>query len=92
MDVAFEVIDGDEGKFLSEGEGFGVGDTDEECARETGTAGDGDGVEVIKGDVGLGQGGANNGNDGAEMLAGGQLGDDAAVTGVGGDLRRNHGG
>ena len=38
-------------------------------------------------DVGLGECGADDGNDGAEMLAAGQFGDDSAVAGVGGDLR-----
>ena len=32
-------------------------------------------------------GGADDGDDGAEVLAGGELGDDAAVVGVDGDLR-----
>ena len=30
MDVAFEVVDGDEREILSEGQSFGVGDADEE--------------------------------------------------------------
>jgi len=41
--------------------GFGVGDANEERSGEAGTAGDGDGVEVGEGDVGLGQGGAHDG-------------------------------
>ena len=86
VDVAFEVVDGDEWQSLGEGEGFGVGDANEERSGEAGTAGDGDGVEVGEGDVGLGQGGAHDGDDGAEMLAAGQLGDDSAIAGVGGDL------
>ena len=86
MDVAFKVVDGDEGQALGKGEGFGVGDANEERSGEAGTAGDGDGVEVGEGDVGLGQGGAHDGDDGAEMLAAGQLGDDSAIAGVGGDL------
>jgi hypothetical protein len=54
VDVAFEVVDGDEGQAGGEGEGFGVGDTDEECSSEAGAGGDGDGVEIGEGDVGLG--------------------------------------
>ena len=71
MDVAFEVVDGDEGEIPGEGEGFGVGDTDKEGSGETGTAGDGDGVEIGEGDAGLRQRGADDRNDGAEMLAAG---------------------
>jgi hypothetical protein len=36
VDVAFEVVDGDEGEAGGEGEGLGVGDADEECAGEAG--------------------------------------------------------
>ncbi len=86
MDVAFKVVDGDEGDVLRVGQGLGVGDADEEGSGEAGAGGDGDGVEVGEGDVGLGEGGADYGDDGAEMFAAGELGDDSAVAGVGGDL------
>ncbi len=36
--------------------------------------------------------GADDGNNGAEMLAAGKLGNDAAVAGVGGNLRGDDGG
>ncbi len=36
--------------------------------------------------------GADDGNDGAEVFAAGQLRNDSAVAGMGGDLRGNHGG
>ncbi len=36
---------------------------------------------------GFAEGGVDDGDDGAEVLAGGELGDDAAVGGVDGDLR-----
>ena len=87
VDVAFEVVDGDEGLVEAEGEGFGVGDADEEGAGEAGAVGDGDGVEVGEGDTWPWQGGADDGDDGAEVLAGGEFGDDSAVVGVEGDLR-----
>ena len=86
VDMTFEVVDGDEGQVLSEGESFGVGDADEKCSGEAGAAGYGDGIEIGEGNVGLGQCCADYGNDGAKMLAAGQLGDDSAVAGVGGDL------
>ena len=85
--MAFEVVDGDEGKVLGEGQGLGVGDADKQCSGEAGAGGDGDGIEIGEADVGLGEGGADDGNDGAKMLAAGQLGDDSAVGRVGGDLR-----
>jgi len=69
VDVAFQVVDGDEREVLGEGQGFGIGDADEECSGETWAAGDGYGVEVGEGDIGLGESGADDGDDGAEMLA-----------------------
>src|SRR6266568_1881365 len=92
MDVAFEVVDGDEGQALCEGESLGVGDADEQGSGETGAGGDGDGVQVAEGHVSLGKCGADNGNDGAEMLAAGEFGDHSAVACVSGDLRSDHGG
>ncbi len=86
VDVAFEMIDADEGFREGEGEGLGVGDADEEGAGETGAAGDGDGVEVLEGEAGFGDGGAGDGDDVAEVFARGELGDDAAEVGVEGDL------
>ena len=91
VDVAFQMVDGDEGKVVGEGEGFGVGDADEEGSSKARTAGDGNGVEAGKGDAGIRQRGADDGNDGAEMLAGGQFWNDSAITGVGGDLGGNDG-
>ena len=90
--MAFEMIDGDEGKVVGEGESLGVGDADEKRAGEAGTGGDGDGVEIGEGEVGFSERGADDGNDGAEMLAAGQLRNDAAVARVGGDLRGDDGG
>jgi len=84
--VAFQVVDGDEGQVVGEGESFGVGDADHQRSRETGPAGDGYGVEIREGDVGLGESCPDNGNDGAEVLARSQFGDYASITGVGGDL------
>ena len=90
VDVAFEVVDADEGLREGEGEGFGVGDADEEGSGETGAAGDGYGVEIFEADAGLGDGGAGDGDDVAEVLAGGELGDDAPEVGVESDLAGDH--
>lgn len=92
VDVAFEVIDCDERQVLGEGERLGIGDADEECSGKTGAGGDGDGIEIGEGEVGLCKRGTDDGDDGAEVLAAGQLGDDTAVAGMGGDLRRDDGG
>ena len=42
--------------------------------------------------MGFGERGADDRDNGAEMLAAGELGNDAAVAGVGGDLRGDDGG
>ena len=82
------MVDGDERLAEREGEGLGVADADEQRAGEAGAFGDGDGVEVCDdADAGFAEGGVDDGDDGAEVLAGGELGDDAAVGGVDGDLR-----
>ena len=86
MDVAFKVVDGDEGDVLREGQGLGVGDADEQSTGEARAGGNGDGVEIGEGDVGLGESGADDGDDGAEVLAAGEFGNDSAVASVGGDL------
>jgi len=87
VDVAFEVVHGDERLVEGVGERFGVADADEQGSSEAGTGGDGDGVEVGEGGVSLTQGGADDRNDVAQVLAGGEFGDDSAIGGVDGDLR-----
>jgi hypothetical protein len=46
VDVAFEVVDGDERLVERRRRGLGEGDADEQGAGEAGAFGDGDGVEV----------------------------------------------
>ena len=82
MDVAFEMVDGDEREVGAEGQGLGEGDADEQGSGEAGAFGDGDGVEIGVGDTGSLHGLADDGDDGAEVLAGGELGDDASVVAV----------
>jgi len=43
VDVAFEVVDGDQREVCAEGEGLCEGDADEESAGQAGAFGDGDG-------------------------------------------------
>ena len=91
VNVAFEMINGDEGKVVGESEGFGVGDADEQCTSEARARSDGNGIEIGEVNVGFSKRGADNGNDGAKVLAAGELGHDAAVERVGRDLRGNDG-
>ena len=76
------MVDGDERLVGGEGEGLGEGDADEERAGEAGAFGDGDGFEVFVLNASAVHGFADDRRDGAEVLAGGQLRDDAAVVGV----------
>ncbi len=93
VDVAFEVVDRDQRLVEAEGEGLGVGDADEQCTCEARAFGDGDGVEVGEGDwmsgcsAGAGHRLADDRYDVAEVFAGREFGDDAAVVGVEGHLR-----
>jgi len=92
MDVPFEMIDGDEGQAEGKGQRLGIGDAHEQSPGQAGTGGNGDGIEIVQGDAGLLDGGADDWNDGAKMFAAGQLGDYSAIAGVGCDLRGNNGG
>ena len=71
VDVAFEVVDADEGFLCGEGQGFGEGDADEECAGEARTGGYGYGFEVGVLETGAVHGFADDVGDGAEVLAAG---------------------
>lgn len=86
VNVALKMVDGDEGLAGSEGQRLGIKDADQERSGETGALRDGDGVKVFEADAGLGHGGADDRDDVAQMLAAGELGDDAAIVGVQGDL------
>ena len=87
VDVAFEMVDGDERLVGSEGEGLGVAESDEQGTGEARALGYGDGVDGFVGLAGVFEGLAHHGNDGAQMFARSQLGDDASEGLVRGDLR-----
>jgi len=87
MNVAFEVIHGDERFAEREGENFAVGHADDEGAGEAGALGDGDGVDFSESDFCLVERFAHDWDDFAEMLARGQFGNNAAVFAVDVDLR-----
>ena len=89
--MAFQVVDGDQRQSRGECQGFAVGDTDQQSAGKSGAGGDGDRVQIGKRHASLGQRRPDHGNDGAQVLAAGQFGDDATVARVGCDLRGHHG-
>src|SRR5271155_1834914 len=90
VDVAFEVVDGDERLAQGVGEGFGVGDAYEQSAGQSGAFGYCDGVEVLEGDACLGDSSTDDGDDIAQVFAGGQFRDDSAVGCVRGNLRGDY--
>ncbi len=92
MDVAFDVIDGDQRDVATEGEGLGVGDADQQRADEAGAWSHGDGVERGPIDIGVFERLTDGGDDGAEVFPRGEFGDDAAVFGVSIELRSDHAG
>ncbi len=87
MDVAFEVIDADERLVQRVGQRLGVAQADQQRSRKSGALGDGQSVDRFVGLAGILQRLANDGNDGAQMLARRQFRYDAAVRLMGGDLR-----
>jgi len=87
MDVAFKMVDGDERQPLREGKRLRVGNSHQQSPGQAGTGGDGDGVQIGEGDAGLGESFADDRDNGAQMLAAGQLRDHPAVARVRGDLR-----
>ena len=90
MDVALEVVDGDEGLIEAEGEGLCVGNADQESAGEAWAFRDGYGVEVCESYVSAGHCLADDGDYVAKVFAGGEFGDDAAVVGVERHLRSDN--
>lgn len=71
MDVAFEVVHRDQGLVEGEGQGLGVCNAYQQCSGEAWAFGYGYGVEILEGDAGFGDGGADDGDDVAQVLAGG---------------------
>ena len=85
------MIHGDQRKLIRKGERLGVSDAHQKRPSKARAGGDSDGIEIGERDVSLGQRGANHGNNGAEMLAAGQLRNHAAIARVRRDLRSDHG-
>lgn len=77
--VAFEVVNTDEGNTLGISKGLGIGKAHEQTADQAGTLGDGNGGEVFEAGLRLIQSFADDRDDGAHMFAAGQFGYDATV-------------
>ena len=87
VNVPFEMIDGDQRQPLRKGQSLGVGDAHQQRSGQSRAAGHGDGVQIVKRDIGLGQRRAHHRDNGAQMLAAGQLRHHAAIARVGRNLR-----
>jgi len=81
------MIDGDQRFVEREGKRFSKADADEQCSGETRSLRDRDGVDRLIGMGSIGERLANDGNDGAEMLARSEFGNDTSVGLMSGDLR-----
>ena len=91
VDVAFDVVYGDERDVLCVSQGLGIGDADEQSAGESGAACDCDRIQIREGDFGFVECGTDYRDDGAQMLAAGEFGDDSAIPCMRGDLGGDHG-
>jgi len=87
IDVSLEVVYAEEGKAVAEGDGLGDVHPHQEGAGETGSNGNGDAIKVAPAGLGLSHRFLDDGDGGEEVLAGGNLGDDAAVSGMNVHLR-----
>ena len=82
VEMGLEVMDGDEGFAVRPGECLGRLDAHQEAADEAGAARDGDGLDVVPGSAGLFESRVDHRQAGFEVLARGDLRDDAAEAGV----------
>ncbi len=87
MDVAFEMIDGNQRLVEGEGQSLGIADAHQQRSGEAGALGDCDGVDGVVSLIGLSQRLPDDGNNRPQMLARCQLRHDAAVGLMRGDLR-----
>jgi S-adenosylmethionine:tRNA ribosyltransferase-isomerase len=92
VDMAFDMVDADERQVAGKAERLRVGDADQQRAYQAGTFGDRDGGKIVERCAGFFESQANHGDDGAQVLARGKLGNHAAVFAVSGELRGDHGG
>ena len=67
--MTFEVLDAKEGLVPKKGEKFGGSDANNQSGHETGTLGDGDEVDIDRGELGSIEGFFDDGDDISDMLA-----------------------
>ena len=89
-DVALQVVDRDQRQPARGGDRLRGRDADQQRADQPRPGGRGDRVDVVEGHPGLAQGGLDHRRGQLEVMAGGDLGDDAAEAGVRGGLRGDH--
>lgn len=92
VDVTFEVIHGDERLVERKRKDFSVCQADEKRADKAGALGDADGVDFRQRKTGLSNCFANHRNNLAQVLAGSEFRNDAAVFAMNGDLRSDNAG
>jgi len=80
--MSLHVMDRDQWNLPSETERLGIGDADKKRTNETWAGSDGDGLEIGERDAGLLQSLFDYRNDGAQVFARGELGNNATVFGV----------
>lgn len=90
VDMAFQVIDGDERLAERPGKGLGVGHADQQSPGKPWAFGHGDGVEIGEVEAGLLHRFSDDRCDIAQVLAGGELGHHATPSGMDVELRRDH--
>jgi hypothetical protein len=69
VDVTLKMVYGDERLAESEGQRLGIGDSDQQCARQAGAFCDRDCVQIGEADAGFVQCRTHHGNDIAQMFA-----------------------
>ena len=80
--MAGHVVDPDRGQAAHQGQGLGKGETDQQRADQARSLGGGDQVDVVQGEVRLGQGLVDHRADHLDVPPRGQLGHDAAEAGM----------
>jgi len=86
-DMAVKMIDADDRNIFRVGQGLPCGDSDEQRSDEAGTARDGDSLNIVEADARLFERLQDDGHDGLDVLAGGDLRHDAAEAAVRPNLR-----
>jgi len=92
MDVALDMVDPDQGDSLYQRQRLGVGNAHQQASDKARTASDGYCIDVAQLDAGLLDCAADNRDDGPQMLARGQFGNNTAVLAMHVDLRGDHAG